>query len=185
MNEEGMLKPVLIGGILLGVLSSLRYLNFPCCCCIWIIGGGVLAAYVYVREAALPVTLGRGAALGLFSGIIGTVVSAVFQAPRYLINKAGLGDQIRHNIDQMPNVSAESRQMISAMLDREGIISLIIVFTFISMIIAYCVLAMAGGMIGVALFEKRTRDPEPPPTPVDIEPPTETPSQQQPPESTE
>jgi hypothetical protein len=175
MNEAGMLKPALIGGILLGVLSSLPYLNFPCCCCVWIIGGGVLAAYIYVRESAIPVTLGRGVALGLFSGIIGTIISALFLTPRYLINKTGMIDQIRHNIDQMPNLPAETRQMVSTMLAREGMVGMIIVVSFLFMIAAYCILALMGGAIGVALFEKRTRDSGSPQTPVDIEPPADIP----------
>jgi hypothetical protein len=171
MNEESMLKPALTGGILLGVLSSIPYLNFPCCCCIWIIGGGMLAAYVYVRESPVPVTLGRGVALGLFSGIIGTIVSALFLAPRYLIHRTGMIDQIRHNIDQMPNIPAETRQMVSTMLASEGMLGLLLVFSFFFMIAAYCILAMLGGALGVALFEKRTRDSGSPPTPANIEPP--------------
>jgi hypothetical protein len=172
MNEERMLKPALIGGILLGILSSLPYIS--CCCCVWVIGGGVLAAYVYVRESATPVTLGRGVGLGLFSGIIGAIVSALFQIPKYLINKTGLVDQIRRVIDQTPNVPAETRQMVSSLLAREGMIALFIVFYLVLMVISYCILAMLGGAIGVALFEKRTHDSGPQ-TPVDIDPPADIP----------
>jgi hypothetical protein len=172
--NQGMLKPALIGGILLGVLSSIPYLNFACCCCVWIIGGGVLAAYVYIRESAIPATLGRGVGLGLLTGIIGTIVSALFMMPRYLINRSGLIDQIKHSFDQVPNIPAETRQMMSTILASEGAIVIILVLMLLSMFVAYCVLAMLGGGIGVALFEKRTTDSVPQ-TPVDIEPPTEIP----------
>jgi hypothetical protein len=179
MKEGGMLKPALIGGILLGVLSALTFFNFSCCCCAWAIGGGVLAAYVYVRESKTMATLGRGVGLGLISGVIGAIVSAIFLIPRLLISKVSIIDQLRQNIDKVQNVPAESRQILTNMLASDGILILIVISFFIFMLISYCVLATIGGAIGVAIFEKRTPEivqpntsnfeppasPPPPPTP--------------------
>ncbi len=176
MNEEGMLKPALIGGILLGVLSSLLS-SLPlisCCCCLWIIGGGVLAAYVYVRESKAAVTLGRGAALGCVSGAIGTIVVALFSTPRLLISKVPLADQISKAFDQAPNITPESRQLLASLLAKPGMIAILLILLFLVILFSNCVLATLGGAIGVALFEKRTHDPGPK-TPPDIEPPADLP----------
>lgn len=154
MNEDGMLKPALIGGILLGVLSSLPYLNI--CCILWIIGGGLLAAHVYIRESTKAVTLGRGAALGLLSGIFGTIVYVLFLLPQYLLNKAGFVGQLSKSLGQMPNLSPETRQAMSAMLSHEGTVVFLLVFTFFFILVVFCLLAMLGGTLGVAIFEKRT-----------------------------
>jgi hypothetical protein len=186
MKEGGILKSALIGGIPLGVLSALTFTHFSCCCCIWAIGGGALAAYVYVRESKIVATLGRGVALGLNAGVIGTIISAVFLVPIFLINKVSLLDQLRQSVDKVKNAPAESRQLLANMLAGEGVLGLILVVLFILMLISYCFLGMAGGAIGVAIFEKRTPEPEssiptnfeppagpttpPPPSPPDDEP---------------
>ena len=34
-------KPALLGGLVVGILSSIPFINY--CCCIWAIGGGGLA----------------------------------------------------------------------------------------------------------------------------------------------
>ena len=65
MNEDSMLKPALVGGVLLGILSALPLINyFNCICCAWVILGSVVAARLYVKDSSVPVTLGRGVALG-------------------------------------------------------------------------------------------------------------------------
>jgi hypothetical protein len=189
MKEGGMLKPALIGGLFLGVLTSLvSYMPFAglfqCCCCLWVIGGGTLAAYVLVRESKSIVKLGQGVILGLISGAIGTVVYFVFSIPRLLSTKVGMAAQFRLALDQMQNIPAENRKMFAALLEKEGMIAFLIAIGFIAMLVAYCFLAMLGGLIGVAIFEKRTptleslnptnfeppaNPPPPPPPPTDDE----------------
>ncbi len=171
-----MLKPALIGGILLGVLSSLlSYIPvLNCCCCIWVIGGGALAAYVYIRDSKAVVTLGRGVGLGLAAGAIGAAVSTLFQIPKYFFMKTGLAEQFSRAIDQMPNMPAETRQMVSSMLEQPGMIGFLLFFGIATTFVCYCLLAMLGGAIGVALFEKRTPNLEPQNT-APVEPPANLP----------
>jgi hypothetical protein len=159
MNEGSMLKPALIGGILLGVLSALPILSFfNCFCCAWVIGGGIVAARFYVKESTIPVTLGRGVALGLCTGAIGALVSALFSIPIYLlINASGSGfmEQMRQQIDRTPNLPPETREMLRAMLQQGEMTLFLFVFGFFLMLVIYSLFAMLGGTIGVAIFEKR------------------------------
>jgi hypothetical protein len=168
MNEERMLKPALIGGVLLGILSSLPIINlFNCVCCAWVIGGGALAAYLYVKDSPVPVTLGRGVALGLAAGLIGTIVSALFSIPLYLLmNRAGMGvvEQIRQALDQISNVPPETREMFRTLSARGSMDVFFFLFGLLFMLVVYCLFAMLGGAIGVALFEKR----KPGATPMDV-----------------
>jgi len=175
MNDERMLKPALIGGVLLGVLSALPLVN--CLCCAWVIAGGVLAAYLYVKDSPAPVTLGRGVGLGLFTGVLGTVVFTLFSIPLYLLSAgpgASLSDQMKESIDRMPsNMPPETRRMLEEFLTREGAEVYFIVMGLIFTLVIFCLLAMLGSAVGVALFEKRkpgssTYQPTlPPPPPVD------------------
>jgi hypothetical protein len=161
MNIEKMLKPALIGGVLLGVLSSLPIINlFNCVCCAWIIGGGLLAAYLYVKESPIPVSLGNGVVLGLLAGIVGAIVSALFSLPmHFLLNRGGmdLAEQLRQAMDRVPNMSPETRQALQAMFSRGDMGFVFLAFSMIFSLVISCLFAMLGGAIGVALFEKRKR----------------------------
>ncbi len=181
MNEERMLKSALIGGVLIGILSSLPVIGlFNCVCCAWVIGGGLLAAYLYVKDSSIPVTLGRGAALGLLTGVIGAFVFALFSIPLYMVmkNRSGGGfvEQMRQQLDQLPNMPPESRQMLLDFLSRGNVGILVVVFGLVFVLVLYALFAMLGGTIGVAVFEKRK--PGAPPTgasqyqpPINLPPP--------------
>jgi hypothetical protein len=160
MNEGKMLKPALTGGVLLGILSVLPGISlFNCVCCAWVIGGGLLAAYLYVKDSPAPVTLGRGVALGLLSGVVGAIVSVLFAIPlALLMNKSGASpmEQIRQNLEQLPNLPPESRAMAQNLFNQEHFFIWLIIFMLIFTLVIYCLFAMLGGAVGVALFEKRT-----------------------------
>ena len=152
MNEERLFKPALIGGVLLGILSSLPLVN--CLCCLWVIAGGILAAHLYVKHSRLSVTLGRGVALGLLTGFIGTLVIALFSIPLQMLMSSGssFAEQIRQSMNQIPNVPPETRQMFESLSAHAGILY---AFGFIFMLGFCCLFGMVGGAIGVAIFEKR------------------------------
>ena len=151
MNEESLWKPALIGGVILGVLSSLPVVS--CLCCAWVIAGGVIAARVYVKSSSVPVKLGRGVQLGLLTGVIGSLVVGLFSIPKnMLMNQAGFMDQFRQSMQQIPNIPPESRQMIEALAANSGLIYAV---ELISTLGFCCLLGMVGGAIGVAIFEKR------------------------------
>ena len=65
MNEQrpGMFVPALIGGAIAGVLAGIPIIN--CLCCLWIIGGGMLAAFFLTKESRLRLSAGDGAIVGI------------------------------------------------------------------------------------------------------------------------
>ena len=65
-------QPALLGGLFIGVLSSLPIvssLNY--CCCLWVIGGGVLVTYLQQQATPTPVATGDAAISGLIAGALG------------------------------------------------------------------------------------------------------------------
>lgn len=159
MNNDGMLKPALAGGILLGVLSVLPVIQlFNCFCCAWIIGGGMLAAYLYVKDSPSAVKLGSGVLLGLFTGAIGAAVSAAFSIPLRFLTSRGSAEiitRIQQELERMPNVPPESREIFRNLFERGNMGVFFFAFGMIFLLVVYCLMAMLGGAIGVALFEKR------------------------------
>jgi hypothetical protein len=162
MNQEGMLKPALIGGVLIGILSAVPGLNLGnCLCCAWVIGGGVLAANLYVRASTEAVTLGTGVLLGLITGAIGGVVETIFSIPIHVAMRnigMGVAEQMQRLLDQIPNMPSETREAVRDMF-QGGISVAIIVIQGIFTTIVFAIVGMLGGALGVALFEKRKPGP--------------------------
>ena len=59
------LQPAFCGGLFIGVLSALPIINIGNCCCLWVLGGGVLAAYLMQQNHPYPITAADGALVGL------------------------------------------------------------------------------------------------------------------------
>jgi hypothetical protein len=178
MNEQSLWKPALIGGVALGILLVLPLIG-QCLCCIWPIGAGVLAAYLYVKDSSIPVKLGRGIALGLLTGFIGAIVYALFSIPIQILMSGGMtfSERMRQSMEVFSNLPPEFRQ---AMENVAAHGSIIYVINDIFMLAVGCLFGMAGGAIGVAIFEKR----KPGPPTIDVAPsvpPYEPPSSVPPP----
>jgi hypothetical protein len=160
MDQEAMLKPALIGGVLLGVLSATPLISAAnCICCAWVIGGGALASYLFVKESPRAVTLGKGVALGLLAGIIGAVVDTLFSIPLHMALRglgSGFTDQFRQVLEQIPNLPPETKQGLQSILaSGTGLSFVMIILGGLMKLVIYSVMAMLGGAIGVAIFEKR------------------------------
>ncbi|NWG13036.1 MAG: hypothetical protein HXY20_05815 [Acidobacteria bacterium] len=161
MNRESMYRPALIGGVALGVLSALPVIGaFNCACCAWVIGGGMLAAHLYVKDSPTAVTLGNGVLLGLITGLIGAFVDTVFSIPLHMAMSGvgmGVAEYLREMAEEIPNMPPEARDVLRSLAaSGVGIGS---VFFFIAALLKffiYGIVAMLGGVLGVALFEKRT-----------------------------
>jgi hypothetical protein len=59
MNSK--LKPAIIGGLVVGLLSAIPVVNFVnICCCLWAILGGLIASKIYINASPTPVKAGDG-----------------------------------------------------------------------------------------------------------------------------
>ena len=142
------LKPALLGGLIVGLLSAIPILNY--CCCIWGIGGGALAGFLYIKSSPVPVKIGEGAVIGVLSGIIGAVLYFIIGVPiAYFISGANLEQTLRGAGLQLPaGISGLALFVISGLV-------------FGALLL---VLSIIGGLISVPIFEKR-KDVTPPPPP--------------------
>ena len=87
MNNK--LKPALIGGVLLGLLSAIPVVNLVnVCCCLWALIGGLLASYLYIKNSPVPASAGDGAILGALAGLVGAVIVVVIGIPIRLAKKS-------------------------------------------------------------------------------------------------
>ena len=145
MNNK--LKPALLGGLVVGLLSAIPFINY--CCCIWSIGGGVLAAYLYIKSSPTPVGMGDGAMVGGLAGVVGGIIYLIVGLPIAMVfGAAAMEEQFVRAGVQLP---------VSGMI--------LIILAGIVGAILLAVLATLGGIIGVAIFEKRKGTGMAPPPP--------------------
>ncbi len=88
---DNKLKPAVIGGVVLGILSAIPFVNFVnICCCLWAILGGMLAAHLYVKNSPTPASAGDGAIVGAIAGAVGAVISLIIGIPLSIVSGAAM-----------------------------------------------------------------------------------------------
>jgi hypothetical protein len=160
MNNK--VKPALIGGVLLGLLSVIPFVNaLNICCCAWAILGGMLASYLYVKNSPMPATTGDGAVLGAMAGAIGAVISLILGIP---ISYA-MGPTMRNLLlSLVENLDRQQAEALRTQLEASGDSIAPVIINALILAVLLFVFALVGGLIGIALFEKR-KGPLPPPPP--------------------
>ncbi|HEX9917684.1 MAG TPA: hypothetical protein VGA87_00885 [Pyrinomonadaceae bacterium] len=168
------MRAVLIGGVTLGLLSAIPPISFAnMCCCVWVLGGGALASYLYVRRSPTPVMLGQGAELGVLAGVVGTIVSHSIGIPLGLILGESFNQFLLKAFENFnPQAADEMRKQMEIAAAQTFVQKLpVILATAAFNTVIYIAFATLGGLLGVKLFEKRlitlhNAPPPPPPPPV-------------------
>ena len=159
MNNK--LKPALIGGVFIGVLSVIPFVSAAnLCCCLWAILGGMLATYLYVKNSPTPAGAGDGAVLGVIAGAVGAVISLILGIPIAL----AMGPTMRNMIvSLMRNVDPRQAELMRQQFEAQGnAVAPLIIQSLIGAGLLF-VFAILGGLLGVPIFEKRKGTPPPPP----------------------
>ena len=160
MNNK--MKPALIGGVLVGVLSIIPFVNWlNVCCCLWAILGGLLASYLYVKGSPVAASAGDGAIVGGLAGVVGAAISIVIGIPVTILTNAFVMGIILSFVENMDPRQAE--MMRAQMLSGQTIVGAII--NAIIMAVGLVIFSTLGGLVGIPLFEKRKREINLPPQP--------------------
>jgi hypothetical protein len=143
----------------LGFLSSLPFINLAnCLCCMWVLGGGAIAAVLLARQRAAGITYGDGAFVGVLSGLFGSIVGTAVHIPMQIIATRIFGAEPQQ-LEEMLRRFGIDEQMKDWMLRMmSGEISLAtILFTFFSYLVTWSLFAMLGGILTVAILNKRAQ----------------------------
>ena len=136
--------PALLGGLFIGVLSALPIIN--CCCCLWVVGGGVLSTYLQSQNQPTSLTVGQGARLGLFAGAIGAVVWLIITLALTPLQMRFV--ELARSAGEMPPEVQDLLQSVEAGGFMGNIMG------FVVFLCVGSILSMVGGMIGAAYFRK-------------------------------
>jgi hypothetical protein len=166
--DSNRLQPALFGGLFIGVLSALPIVNVGnCCCCLWVIAGGVLAVYLRQQNTPFQIPASEGALVGLLAGIIGGVVAAIISIPMAAMTASFQSQILERVLASNPDMPVEARDMIQRMATGSALRAAGAVIG----VIIDAVFGMLGGLLGVALFKKSAPPPPPPPGTVEVLPP--------------
>lgn len=160
------LQPAFWGGLFIGVLSALPFISAGnCCCCLWIVTGGVLAAYLRQQQSPYAIPASEGALVGLLAGVIGGVLAVVLSIPMQAITGPMQQRMVDWVFSMNPDMPGELRDAIERASRDAGSNPAAIAMNFVFYLIAGIIFGMLGGLLGVAIFKKNAPPPPPPPPP--------------------
>jgi hypothetical protein len=157
------LQPALLGGMVLGVLSALPIVNMGnACCCLWVIAGGMVAAYLLQNNQAVPVTAGDGAAVGFLAGVVGAIVWQALAIP-VTIMMGPLQARMLERLLNTGDLPENMRSVFESLQQNAGFSIARFVLGSVFTLFISVIFSTVGGVLGAALFRKKL--PPPPPLP--------------------
>lgn len=144
-------QPALLGGLFIGVLSSLPLINIANCCCLWVLAGGVLVVYLQQQNTSVPVVTSDAALGGLIAGAIGGALFCIVQA--FIMRASGplVLEQMRSQVG-----SSEVPPEVMAFMERLFTGQGFVVLMFAVVVPLYAVFALLGSLLGLTFFRKKT-----------------------------
>ena len=150
------LKAAAIGGSAAGIASQIPIVYFAnCLCCALVVGGGMLAVYLAMKDEPATATApyGDGAMIGVLAGVAAAVVGAIVAIPLTAI----FGDpmeQVRSFLEGLEGMPPEALEAMSG-AETGGMAAFGAVAFLLSLVVSV-VFSAIGGVIGAAVFHKKT-----------------------------
>jgi hypothetical protein len=160
-----------IGGVVMGVLSALPVVSAGnLCCCLWVVVGGLIAAYVLQQNQTASITPADGALVGLLAGLVGACVQVVISIPIGILVAPFERAMIQRVAEMTGSMPPEVRDALDryAGASRDFGVGFWIVRKIVELVMGLFVGAIfstLGGLLGVALFRRN-----PPTGVIDIPP---------------
>ncbi len=164
-------QAALIGGLIMGALSALPIISAGnLCCCLWVVSGGLVAAYVFQQNNAAPMTAADGALAGLLAGLLGAVIYVVISIPLDIMMAPFERAMAERLLDMSGNMPSEMRDMLerfsgSGMATTFALRILRRLIGFAFMLCIGAIFSTLGGLVGAAIFAKKL-----PPGTIDVPP---------------
>jgi hypothetical protein len=158
----------------MGVLSALPLVAAGnLCCCLWIISGGAIGAYLLQQNQTTPITPGDGALVGLLAGIVGAFVQLLVSIPIGILVAPLERAMLQRLLEMAGSMPPEMRDMLGRYTGANGEFSaaLFVVKKLAELIMwlfAGSIFSTLGGLLGAMMFHKQS--PPPPPGVIDVPP---------------
>lgn len=152
--------PTFVGGLVIGVLSALPVISAAnVCCCLWVVVGGAVGAYLLQQNQTAPITAGDGALVGALAGVVGAFVSLALSIPITLL----MSPVQQAVLDRLRDSGASMPPEVTQAFDNAGS-GFLLVASFLLMLFVGPVFSTIGGLLGAMIFRKPL-PPHVPPAP--------------------
>jgi hypothetical protein len=168
-TNQALRQAAIVGGLVMGVLSALPIIYVGnACCCMWVVSGGLVAAYVFQQNHPVPMTAADGALAGLLAGLVGAGVHFALSIPIDLLMAPMERAMVQRILDMSGNMPPEWRDTF----ERFGGNNAQFVFAtfllrriigFIFMMFIGAIFSTLGGLLGSVLFVRQS-----PPGTIDV-----------------
>jgi len=141
----------------LGFMSSIPFISAGnYLCCMWILLGGGIAATMLMKQRPGGITFGDGAYVGVLSGVFGAIVGTIVHIPVMIVMSRIFQSQEKYVEDMLQQFQVEGPMRDWMLRIASGEISAAtILFTFFLNLVMWSLFAMIGGIIAVALANKK------------------------------
>ena len=153
-------QPALVGGVVLGVLSALPIVYAGnLCCCLWVVSGGLVAAYLLQQNHAGPITPGDGALVGLLAGLVGAFVQTILSIPIDIIVAPMERAMLQRFMEISGNMPVEMRDAFDRYSSSGapfGVLGVILrrIIGLMFMLFIGAIFSTLGGLLGAFIFRK-------------------------------
>jgi hypothetical protein len=145
-------QPALLGGLFIGVLSSLPVVGAAnLCCCLWVVTGGVLTVYLQQQGRPEPVETADAVLAGLLAGLIGAAITTVVQIALYSATGEIWQEQFRSQLEANPEIPPRVRDALINLVSGRNMMVLVAAVS----LPVYAVFGMLGALLGLAFFRKK------------------------------
>ncbi len=140
-----------MGGLVIGLLSALPIVSAGnLCCCLWVVLGGVTAAYLLQQGQLDPITAGEGALVGLMAGGVGAFCYLLVSIPVTIL----VSPLERAIMERLSQASGQMPPEIRGYMDGAAGVAVKLVLGFLFMLFASPAFGSLGGLLGATLFRK-------------------------------
>jgi hypothetical protein len=159
----GRYTPALLGGLLIGVLSSLPVVSAGnLCCCLWVVLGGLLTVYLQQQSRPDPLETSEALIGGLLAGIVGAVISGLVGMLMMSFTAGVWQPEMQRALEENPEIPPHVRDFVLRLMSGESL-GLVLMLVYLPV---YAIFAMLGALLGLAFFRKK-----PPVVPPVVPPP--------------
>ncbi|MBI4429244.1 MAG: hypothetical protein HY562_09000 [Ignavibacteriales bacterium] len=167
-------RAVLLGGLVIGGLWGIPFVNMiNCCCCAGILLGGILASYLYREEfveGMPPFESSDALITGLLAGIAGAVVATLIGNLIHLIFgpigaelTRDIIEKVLQRLEEQGSIPSGIYDDLLDQLEREinkPLTLYEVLKDFLFGVIILPIFGMLGGLLGFAIFgKKKTTQP--------------------------
>ena len=144
----------------MGVLSALPLISAGnACCCLWVVSGGVIAAYLFQQNKTTPMTPADGALVGLLAGLAGALVHTVVSIPIDIVAGPREREMLQRLLDR-GTFPSEARDFLEPFTRSGAMGGAYFVLSRIAGLMFWIfvggIFSTLGGLLGALIFKKQT-----------------------------